>query len=126
MKISHKGKHSPAVFIIYLIGSLTADRKIQLCLAVTHGIYPDFSRKHRPEPWYILVHMQQQQNRSNHSLHHCHKSKHHEHKHHRKEMGSPIGKRNDATVHLQTNKPETSLEIMGTELDRNENVSKNY
>lgn len=41
-------------------------------------------------------------------------------------MGSPVGKRNDATVDLQTNKPEKSLQTMGTELDRNENASKNY
>jgi len=97
------------------MGFLTAARKIQLCLTVTHGIYQEFSRKHRPVTWYILEHMQQQQNRSTHNLHHCHKSRHHEHKLHRKELGPPVGERNDAPVQLQirfqTSKPEISLEI---------------
>ena len=101
--------------MIYLIGFLTAARKTQLCLTVTHDIYQEFSRKHRPEPWYILEHMQQLQNRSTHNLHHCHKNRHHERKLRRKELGPPVGERNDAPVHLQisfqTSKLEKSLEI---------------
>lgn len=106
---------SAIVLMIDLTGFLTAARKIQLCFTVTHGIYQEFSRKHRPEPWCILVHMQQLQNRSTHNLHHYHKSRRHEHKLHRKESGLPVGERNGATVHLQfsfqTSKTERSLEI---------------
>lgn len=99
----------------YLIGFLSAARERQLCLTVTHGIYQEFSRKHRPEPWYILERMQQLQNRSTHNLHHCHKSRHHEHRLHRKESGPPVWERNDGPVHLQisfqTSKLERSFDI---------------
>lgn len=59
---------------------------------ITHGIYPESSRRHKLQLWCILVHRQQQHYRNTHSPHHCHRHKHHVHKRHRMALDLPIRK----------------------------------